>query len=146
LIEKRLGAIILDNPTLEEKEALSGFMKKDYSKAKSITVNLKKFQKRLDETRFAGISIKDLIEAYYKESILANKIKEQIYNEKLEKFFEEILLEFRGKESANILKKILLEKSENYIKIKLDYNKSRDILKENLITVMSGIDNLPKHL
>jgi len=144
LIEKHLGAIILDNPTLEEKEALSGFMKKDYSRSKSITVNLKKFQKRLDETRFAGITVKDLIEAYYNESILANKIKEQIYNENLEKFFEEILLEFKEKESSNILNKILLERSENYIKIKSDYNKSRDILKENLISVMRGIDKLPK--
>jgi len=144
LIEKHLGSIILDNPTLEEKEALSGFMKKDYSKAKSITINLKKFQKRLDETRFAGIAIKELIENYYKESILSNKVAEQIYNEKLQKFFEEILLEFKEKESANILNRILFEKSENYIKIKSDYNTSRDVLKENLISVMKGIDNLPK--
>lgn len=136
---------MLDNPTLEEKEALSGFMKKDYSKSKSITVNLKKFQKRLDETRFVGVTIKDLLENYYKENILSNQKLEEIYNKKLNLFFEEILFEFKNKKSANILNKILLEKSENYIKIKSDYNKNNKILKESLISVMKAIDNLPKN-
>lgn len=145
MIEKHLGAIILDNPTLEEKEAISGFMKKDYSKSKSITVNLKKFQKRLDETRFQGVTIKDLLENYYNENILSNQKLEEIYNEKLNIFFEEILLNFKNKKSANILNKILFEKSENYIKIKSDYNKNNKILKESLISVMKGIDNLPKY-
>ena len=110
MIEKHLGAIILDNPTLEEKEAISGFMKKDYSKSKSITVNLKKFQKRLDETRFQGVTIKDLLENYYNENILSNQKLEEIYNEKLNIFFEEILLNFKNKKSANILNKILFIK------------------------------------
>ena len=56
------GTITIDNPSNEEKEALSGFMKKDYRKNKSILVNLKKFQKRLDETRFSGVSIKEILE------------------------------------------------------------------------------------
>lgn len=145
MIEKHLGAIVLDNPTLEEKEAISGFMKKDYSKSKSITINLKKFQKRLDETRFEGVTIKDLLENYYNENILSNQKLEEIYNEKLNLFFEEILVEFKDKNSANILNKILFEKSENYIKIKSDYNKNNKILKESLISVMKGIDNLPKN-
>lgn len=144
MIEKHRGSIIIDNPSKEEKEALSGFMKKDYSKSKSITINIKKFQKRLDETKFGGIAIKDIIECYFSENILSNKMAKQLYNEELESFFKEILLEFQDKKSARILNKILLEKSDNYIKLKSDYNRNSKILKENLFFVMKGIDKLPK--
>ena len=67
------GTVIIGNPTREEKEALSGFMKKDYSRNKNISISLKSFQKRLDETRFSGVTIKEILEQYFGEEIISHK-------------------------------------------------------------------------
>ena len=55
------GNIIINKPSNEEKQALSGLMKKDYSRNSSITINLKKLQERLDESKFSGIQLQNLI-------------------------------------------------------------------------------------
>lgn len=46
------GNVVINKPTVQERQALSGLMKKDYSKNSSININLKKLSQRLDETKF----------------------------------------------------------------------------------------------
>ncbi len=49
------GTVRVDNLTIEEKEALTGFLKKNYYKD-SISIKLDKFQEALDSTRFQGLN------------------------------------------------------------------------------------------
>ena len=61
------GNVIITNPTEDERQALSGLMKKDYSKNKTITINIIKLQNQLQNTRLSGVDLKDIINTYFKE-------------------------------------------------------------------------------
>ena len=63
------GNVIIKNLDKAEAQALSGLMKKDYSKNKSISINLAILQKRIDESKFSGAQLKDIIFEYFKEEI-----------------------------------------------------------------------------
>ena len=75
--------MIINNPTKVEKDALSGIMKKDYSKNNTISINLNKFQERLDNTKFAGATLKEIIENYFMEDVISNKESKQKYNDEI---------------------------------------------------------------
>ena len=64
------GNVVIKNPDKNEQQALSGLMKKDYSKNKTITINLKKLPKRIDESRYSGAELKEIILKYFKEEII----------------------------------------------------------------------------
>ena len=65
------GNVIITNPSLQEREALSGLMKKDYSRNKNISINISKVQEKLDDTRFSGIDLKELLDNYFKEEVFS---------------------------------------------------------------------------
>ena len=71
------GNVVINNPNELEKQALSGLMKKDYSKNKTISINLKMMAKRLEDTKFQGVDLKETIYEYFGEEI--NTKKENIY-------------------------------------------------------------------
>ena len=70
-----------------EKDALSGIMKKDYSKNNTISINLNKFQERFDNTKFARVNLKEIIENYFEEDVITNKENKQKYNDEIKNFF-----------------------------------------------------------
>ena len=72
------GNVVINKPTVSEKNALSGLMKKDYSRNISISINLKKLQQRLDESKYSGIQLEDILNNYFSEDILTNKKKYRI--------------------------------------------------------------------
>lgn len=110
------GNITLENPTEEEKDSLSGFMKKDYSKNKSITISLKSFEKRLQETRFSDIPLKLIIEKYDGRPLVAKKIKLEENKNKEKEFYSEILNENQDGASFHILEKLLNDYSNSFLK------------------------------
>ena len=137
------GNIAIENPSKEEKDAISGFMKKDYLRNKTITIRLKKFQQRLDETRFEGVLLKELIEKYFGHEIISLKEESEQKQEKFNEYLDEILNENKGTLSGKILEKILNEKAENYILLKGKYEKENAELKKAMKEVCKCINNLP---
>lgn len=124
------GNITIENPSKEEKDAISGFMKKDYARNKSITISLKKFQERLDETRFEGITVKELLEKYFGREIIAQKKEKQQKTDKFNEYLNEIICEYAESTAGNILKKIAEEKTENYAMLKSKYDKEKAEIKK----------------
>ena len=64
-------------------------MKKDYSKNNTISINLNKFQERFDNTKFARVNLKEIIENYFEEDVITNKENKQKYNDEIKNFFNE---------------------------------------------------------
>lgn len=126
-----------------EKDALSGIMKKDYSKNNTISINLNKFQERLDNTKFAGVNLKEIIENYFGEGVISNKENKQKYNDEIKKFFNEILKEEESTFIYEYLKKIINDKKAEYLNLKKYYNRDKVTLKQALIEACNGINNLP---
>lgn len=138
------GNVIITNPTEDERQALSGLMKKDYSKNKTITINIIKLQNQLQNTRFSGVDLKDIINTYFKEEIITNKDSKKKYQEELDKFFEEILEQNKAKYIYKYLKEIIENKNNIYYNLKKYYNKDKDSLKKALKNACIGINHLPK--
>lgn len=134
------GNIIINKPSNEEKQALSGLMKKDYSRNLSITINLKKLQERLDESKFSGIQLQNLLNNYFDEDILTKKKELQNKNFELENFWKEILKKFENTYIYQFLAESFNNKDEFYQNIKRFYNMNRQILKCELIDACNGIN------
>lgn len=136
------GSIVIENPSPAEKDAISGFMKKDYSRNRNITINLKKFQKRIDETRFAGLTIKQILETYFTNEIISNKEEKRRFNEELDLFIDEIKSYCKSENTVKIIELIKRENREIYAKIKKEYIKSASNLKEELKISIGAIESL----
>lgn len=135
------GNIILESPTQGEKEALSGFMKKDYKKNKSITISLKKFEERLQETRFSSIPLKTIIETYEGKSLISKKRKQEQEKKEEECFYQEILEENRNSKVYSILKILIEEKTNHFLK--MQYTKDKGNLKLALQNACICFNQLP---
>lgn len=137
------GNIIIENPTKEEKDAISGFMKKDYARNKTITISLKKFQERLNQTRFEGITIKELLENYYGKEIITQKQEKQQKVDQFNEYLTHTINEYKETTAGQILEKIRQEKSDTYINLKTKYDKETTELKNSLKQACNCINNLP---
>lgn len=139
------GTIIIEKPTKMEREALSGFMKKDYSKNKNISISLKKFQTRLDETRFSGVTIKQILEEYFGEVIVTNKEQKIRKRQEFEVFIKNIKKYCNYVETVETIDEILNKNADEIVKIKKEYYKDKENLKGELIKAIRAIENLPEN-
>jgi len=140
------GNVTITKPTNIEKQAISGLMKKDYSKNNTITINLRKLQEAIDKSRFEGITILELLQEYFKEEIITKKESKQKYKNELERFWKDILKQNQNTDIYNYLEKSFKNQDELYQNIKKHYNKQEQNLKQELLNACKGINNLPKEI
>ncbi len=140
------GNIIIQKPTNIEKQHLSGLMRKDYSKNSAININLKKFKQIIDESKFEGIELTELLKGYFNEDILTKKQNIENYQNDLQLFWKEILKQNEGTYIYNYLIKSIKNKDILYQNIKKYYNKKEKTLKEQLLNACKCINKLPKTL
>ena len=84
------GKITLTGLDQEEKAQLSGFFQKDYTESRTVTISAQVFEKRLQNSRFAGISGEELLKAYFEQPLVIKKKKNR-RNWKKELFISMIL-------------------------------------------------------
>ena len=140
------GNIRVTKPTYIEKQALSGLMKKDYSRNTTITISLKKFQDVLDKSRFEGVTLLEILKEYFKEEIITKKENKQKYKDELEEFWKDILEQNKNTNIYSYLKKSIENEDELYKNIKKHYNKKDQNIKQELLNACKGINNLPEKL
>lgn len=138
------GNVIINNPDKAERQALSGLMKKDYSRNKSISINLGKLQQRIDNSKFAGADLKEVIYEYFKEEIVTKKESIRDYEIEIAEFFKEILNKNINTKIYKYLEEIIKNQNEIYCNLKKHYNKDKKELKIALTNACNGINNLPK--
>lgn len=137
------GTVLIENPTEAEREALGGFMKRNYRKCKVIQIKIAVFQQKLNETKFAGIKVKELVQEYFGLEIITKKTKRQMQELAMQEFFENLLKKEEGKRTYSILKNILEEKKEEFSILKQEYKSSRKKCEKALENTCLSIDNLP---
>ena len=136
------GNIMLENPTQEEKQALSGFMKKDYYNNKSITISLKKFEARLQETRFSAIPLKTILETYDGKPLVSKKAKEEQKRNGEEQFYQEILQENKDTPSYSVLEGLWQDKANHFFK--RHYGKNKENLRTAIQQACICFNQLPE--
>ena len=77
-----MGTVTLTSCSKEEQDALGGFFSCTCSP--TIRFSLREFETALNATRFAGIPLSDLLNAYFEESLVSNKeVKDRIRETRL---------------------------------------------------------------
>ncbi len=84
------GSVRLANPTYQEQEAISRLLRKDLSSNKSITVKLSNFEQELENTKFAGILLKDLLDGYAGYEIFTKTEMQKRYEEEKDNFLQHL--------------------------------------------------------
>ena len=95
------GSIKISNPSQEEKDQLSGFLRKDFSGDQSVTISWKGMEKALQNSRFASVDMQELFEAYLGKPLLVKKEEKSRHEEEKVKWLGSFL-EIEGGQGAGI--------------------------------------------
>lgn len=138
------GTIVIKNPTLEEKEALSGIMKKSYAKNTTIQIRIAKFQEKLNETKFSGLKIKEIVQEYFGMTMITKKRKKEIKQEKKLQFLKELCEELKNTRAAKIVEMLLEESYQTGSSFSLEYTLEKEISQIALVNACQAINKLSK--
>lgn len=85
------GTVILKNLPEEEREQLSGFLRKDCHGKKQVSVSAKAFEEALEKSKFSEISFQEILENYFNMPLVAKKEEQERREREIELFFERVL-------------------------------------------------------
>ena len=88
------GTICLKNCSGEERKALERMLGQTFWEA-DVKITLNQVEKALQDTRFAPITLEELLEAYFREKIVTNSNKRQEKMRQREAFFHQVQQYFR---------------------------------------------------
>jgi len=137
------GTILLQRMSFEEKQALSGFLRKDYSHKANASIKLSGFQKALDTTKFKGIRMEDVLSEYFKEKLIPNSQAKFHYEENRTGFFNTLKERFALTPGGAWLEAALSQKEYSYKALIQRYDSKRDGLVNEISVVCDAINRLP---
>lgn len=135
------GSVRLSNLSSEEKAALTGFLKKDYTHQKSATIRIDSIETAIDQSKFKGLSLQQIVEGYFRESLSTRK--EEISRQQIqcEEYFNKFLqADDRG---ADWLRRVLEGKLPPYRLILRKYNGEKEQLNRVLKVILPALSQLP---
>ena len=93
------GKIVLKDSTPQERQAIGRMMGSVYQESE-VALALKDFEEMLQKTRFAPISLRELLEAYFGCEIHSNMDRKQEKEEKKRNFFESCRVYFENRDES----------------------------------------------
>lgn len=136
------GSVKLEDLTGIEKEALSSLLRRDYSKKKSATIALEDIEKALQNTRFGGIGLKELLDGYKGEDILTRADMENRYQSQKELYWQ-ILYNRHSHENCRLWLRHIQKKGHGTRGIHRAYDQNPLLLQSQLDAVLSALAQLP---
>ncbi|KHE67441.1 TIGR02679 family protein [Halobacillus sp. BBL2006] len=88
------GSVSIKEYTESEVEAIAGFLGKSPEEVWSSRVSLSAFEKRLLDTKFEGLSLVEILEQYFGETLVSNAKQAAEKERRLENFFQTIEVEY----------------------------------------------------
>lgn len=135
------GTVVLTNLKEEEKDALTGFFRKNYNK-KNASFKIDTFVKALECTRFAGVDFSKVLEGYFGEKLLSKKEEKAIYESEKQAYFNSIIMDFRDTRAEKWLQHIFETKENAYRILSQRYDEDRENLTEILTNVCTAYNGL----
>ena len=124
------GKVTLTNLSQEEKRQLGGFLQKDYTENRTITVSVERLEKCLKESRFSEVTLKNLLETYFGQKLTVKKEEREKEAEKRRIFFENLLEMYEHTYMGEWLENTLKEKRKGYDLIFQQYRENPVNLQE----------------
>ena len=137
------GTLLLQKLNSQEKQAISGFLRKDYLHSTSAALKFSDFQKALDSTKFKGIRMEDVLKGYFKEELISNSKAQAIYEDNRNRFFNALTEHFGSTPGGLWLQAALSQKKYGYKALIQRYDSNRDSLLHEISVACSAINRLP---
>ncbi len=142
------GSITLSLPGIEERMQLEGFLQKNYRQNKTITLSAGAMEKALQSSRYQALTWEQILEAYFGETLEANRIQSQREEEERRHFFQKIRAEFQGSQEADTpvlawLNRVLEDKKEGWLLLSQQYRENAGRLGQVLPQVLQTAARLP---
>ena len=104
------GTVILTGLTAQEKRDLGGFLQKDYTENKTVSVSAAALEKALKSSRFARLDWVEILEAYYGEALVGKKEQKLLETKRCEYFWGSILESCSSDSASEFLREVLVQK------------------------------------
>lgn len=125
------GSVSLTKLSDEEKRVLRNWFQKDYSQAKSATVQLKKFEEKFEDSKFEGANLYEVVEGVIGKTLLYKKDKLQNEIEEKHQFFQTMKNKYEC-EYTQIFTRNILEKNNATVGFVQSYNSNQLDVIENM--------------
>jgi uncharacterized protein (TIGR02679 family) len=141
---QRIGGVVtIKNVTPEEIKTFEGFFaKKMRTSSEHINISMSSFEVELQKTTFVGISLLELLEAYYDEIIIGNRDEKEMFEFEKVRFFKEMCEKSEGENSTIILEKII-QKRPGTVQVHALYQKNKPLLSLILPFLFAAVNALP---
>lgn len=136
------GTVEITKPSNEELQALSRYMGRDYDDREILRFEVADFEKRLADTRFEEISLKDIIEKVLNRKLITNKQLEEILVQERKTLLKNVAEGFEQED----IKAFIDEIDGNPSQYRAVFSKmsNKNLLMDELINVCRAITKLPK--
>lgn len=136
------GSIRLTGLTNEEKNQLSGFLQKDYIGKKTVVISWNEMEKVLENSRFAPVTLKDILEVY-NGSLLGKRERKEKELAEREALFEYISEQSEAEEHKLWFRQQIEEKTGVYkILLQLSHDNKAG-LAEMMRDIFKAMNRLP---
>lgn len=121
------GNIVISNPSREEREAFKGFFGESFME-EEIKFKMQDFERTLDEVKFKGVSLEELLEEYFSCRLQTNKSLKEIKHEKKKDFLNKLYVEAENTDhlGAAWIKALISEKRHGYNLLMGEYERSEE--------------------
>jgi len=136
------GKVRLDGLGDEERESLGGLLGREIGQHDEVYVSAQEMEKALGQTRFASISLQDLVFAFAGGAVLSSREEKERYKAEKDRFFGELIQECDFMEGRTWLEHIR-QKGIGNRSVKQAYDRDRDRLRRQLIQVLQALREVP---
>ncbi|HBG17172.1 MAG TPA: TIGR02679 family protein [Firmicutes bacterium] len=136
------GKIHLSNLKSEEKSALTGLLRRDYSRHSHAEIQVSAVLAALNNTKFQGVDFQEVLAGYWGEELISKKEELSIYNQQREEYFSRLAERLPSK-AAGWLRETLVKKDNAYKTLITRYEQDPDGLSKDLEVVGAAVAQLP---
>ena len=139
------GTVTLPDLTTREREVLGAFLRRDYGHRDTVTIAVSEIITALARTRFSHIELKVLLDGYVGEAILTKAEERELYESEKRQYFLDLGNEFQHPHCQIWLADIM-EKAGGTRGIHLAYDRDPEVLRRQLVNVLSALEHLPQEV
>lgn len=137
------GSVKLDNLSVEEKESFEGFFRKNFHRQKSAVISAKKMEQSLEDSRFSGIGLYELLVAYFGGSLETKEEERDRIEQEKKTFWLLILEKYENTFCGNWLSEVMETKGKVYQFLNQRYKECGNQFHVVLDSVMTAGNALP---
>lgn len=136
------GTVILLKLTDLEKEHLGLLLNRSLKHQQSLSIKVSKIEKLLQETRYAEVDLKAILEAYFGEALIGNKLMEQSYKQEREAKLEQWLNMQQPSSMKDWLSEQLQTESSWRSWVFQKYRENQDACLQQLTILLKSLNHL----